>query len=125
MEKEVNELLKEKFLCQNKFTSDIEQLVLTTELNYIEAIISYCEEKNIEFESVGKLISKPLKDKLKAEATELNYLKRTSRSKLPLLNYYDILDRIHHYGSKRRIRNDETCLTLVRKTKGESHREIR
>ena len=42
MEKEVNELLKEKFLCQNGFTSDIEQLVLTTELNYIEAIISYC-----------------------------------------------------------------------------------
>ena len=53
MEKEVNELLKEKFLCQNKFTSDIEQLVLTTELNYIEALVSYCEEKNIEFESVG------------------------------------------------------------------------
>ena len=84
MEKEVNELLKEKFLDQNKFTQDVEQLVLNTELNYIEAIISYCEEKNIEFESVGKLISKPLKDKLKAEATELNYLKRTSRSKLPL-----------------------------------------
>ena len=84
MEKEVNELLKEKFLDQNKFTQDVEQLVLNTELNYIEAIISYCEEKNIEFESVGKLISKPLKDKLKAEATELNYLNRTSRSKLPL-----------------------------------------
>ena len=84
MEKEVNELLKEKFLDQNKFTQDVEQLVLSTELNYIEAIISYCEEKNIEFESVGKLISKPLKDKLNAEATELNYLKRTSRSKLPL-----------------------------------------
>lgn len=84
MEKEVNELLQEKFLCQNKFTGDIEQLVLNSDLNYIEAIISYCEEKNIEFESVGKLISKPLKDKLKAEATELNYLKRTSRSKLPI-----------------------------------------
>ena len=85
MEKEVNELIKEKFLDQNKFTTDIEQLVLTTELNYIEAIIvSYCEENNIEFESVGKLIAKPLKDKLKAEATELNYLKRTSKSKLPL-----------------------------------------
>ena len=84
MEKEVNELLQEKFLCQNKFTSDIEQLVMSSDLNYMEAIISYCEEKNIEFESVGKLISKPLKDKLKAEATELNYLKRTSRSKLPI-----------------------------------------
>ena len=84
MEKEVNELLKEKFLDQNKFTQDVEQLVLNTELNYIEAIISYCEEKNIEFESVGKLISKPLKDKLKAEATELNYLKRTFRSRSSL-----------------------------------------
>tara|TARA_B100000427_G_scaffold325302_1_gene331914 strand:- start:1372 stop:1626 length:255 start_codon:yes stop_codon:yes gene_type:complete len=84
MEKEVNQLLQEKFLCQNKFTSDIEQLVMSSDLNYMEAIISYCEEKNIEFESVGKLISKPLKDKLKAEATELNYLKRTSRSKLPI-----------------------------------------
>ena len=84
MEKEVNELIKEKFLDQNKFTTDIEQLVLTTELNYIEALVSYCEENNIEFESVGKLIAKPLKDKLKAEATELNYLKRTSKSKFPL-----------------------------------------
>ena len=84
MEKEVNDLIKEKFLDQTKFTSDVEQLVLNSELNYIEAIISYCEDNNIEFESVGKLIAKPLKDKLKAEATELNYLKRTSRSKLPL-----------------------------------------
>ena len=56
----------------------------SSDINYIDALVSYCEDKNIEFESVGKLISKPLKDKLKAEATELNYLKRTSRSKLPL-----------------------------------------
>ncbi|MAA58462.1 MAG: hypothetical protein CL855_08400 [Cryomorphaceae bacterium] len=84
MEKEVNELLKEKFLCQNKFTSDIETLVLNSELNYIEAIITYCEENNIELESVNKLISKPLKEKLKAEALDLNYLKKTTRSRLPI-----------------------------------------
>ena len=53
MEKEVNDLLKEKFLCQNKFTSDIETLVQQSELNYIEAIISYCEDNSIEF--VGTL----------------------------------------------------------------------
>ena len=84
MEKDVDVLLKEKFLCQNKFTSDIESLVQESKLNYIEAIISYCEDNNIEFESVSKLITKPLKDNLKAQATELNYLKRTSRSKLPI-----------------------------------------
>jgi len=54
MEKEVNELLKEKFLDQNKFTQDVEQLVLNTELNYIEAIISYCEEKNIDLKKKKK-----------------------------------------------------------------------
>tara|TARA_B100000902_G_scaffold399963_1_gene474025 strand:- start:1929 stop:2183 length:255 start_codon:yes stop_codon:yes gene_type:complete len=84
MEKEVNELLKEKFLCQNKFTSDIETLVQSSDLNYIEAIITYCEENNIELESVNKLISKPLKEKLKAEALDLNYLKKTTRSRLPI-----------------------------------------
>ena len=61
MEKEVNDLLKEKFLCQGKFSQDIEQLVLNSELNYIEAIVSYCEENNIELDSVSKLISKLLR----------------------------------------------------------------
>ena len=35
MEKEVNDLLKEKFLDQNKFTTDVEQLVLDTEASII------------------------------------------------------------------------------------------
>ena len=49
-----------------------------------EDIVDYCEKNAIDVESVPKLISKPLKEKLKWEATELNYLKRTSRAKLPL-----------------------------------------
>tara|TARA_B100002019_G_scaffold3306_1_gene2726 strand:+ start:1892 stop:2146 length:255 start_codon:yes stop_codon:yes gene_type:complete len=84
MDKEVNDLLKEKFLCQGKFSQDIENLVLNSELNYIEAIVSYCEENNIELDSVSKLISKPLKEKLKSEAMDLNFLKKTSKAKLPL-----------------------------------------
>ena len=44
----------------------------------------YCDENKIEVDSVSKLISKPLKEKIKAQATELNFLKRTSRAKLPL-----------------------------------------
>ena len=85
MNKDLDKALKEKFLCQTKFTKDIEDLVKTTEgLNYIDAIVSYCEENKIEIESVSKLISKPLKEKIKAEAIELNFLKRTSRARLPL-----------------------------------------
>jgi hypothetical protein len=85
MNKDLDKALKEKFLCQTKFTKDIEELVRDTQdLNYIDAIVLYCEENKIEIESVSKLISKPLKEKIKAEAIELNFLKRTSRARLPL-----------------------------------------
>ena len=85
MNKDLHKALKEKFLCQTTFTRDIEDLVKKSEdLNYIDAIVYYCEENKIEIESVSKLVSKPLKEKIKAEAIELNFLKRTSRARLPL-----------------------------------------
>ena len=85
MNKDLDKALKEKFLCQNKFTQDIEDLVKNNKsLNYIDAIVHYCDENKIEVDSVSKLISKPLKEKIKAQAMELNFLKRTSRAKLPL-----------------------------------------
>ena len=85
MNKDLDKALKEKFLCQTKFTQDIEDLVKNNDdLNYIDAIVHYCDDNKIELESVSKLISKPLKEKIKAEAIELNFLKRTSRARLPL-----------------------------------------
>ena len=42
------------------------------------------EINNIEVESVTKLISKPLKERLKWDAIRLNFMKKTSRAKLPL-----------------------------------------
>ena len=79
---EVKEILKKNFLCSEKFAMEIENLVKENEsMNYIEAICHYCESNNVEFESGGKLITKPLKEKLKWNATELNYLKRTSKAK--------------------------------------------
>ena len=81
---DINKALKEKFLCSAQFAQDIEAIVKDDNLGYIDAIVDYCEKNAIDVESVPKLISKPLKEKLKWEATELNFLKRTSRSKLPL-----------------------------------------
>ncbi len=82
--KELDEALNNKFISKEKFAEDIENLVLTTNMNYIDAIVQYCEDNEIEIESVGKLISKPLKEKIKYVATELNYMKKTSKGKLPL-----------------------------------------
>ena len=82
--KKIEEVLNKKFLSKDKFAEDIESLVLETKMSYIDAIVQYCEDNNIEVETVNKLVSKPLKEKLRWEATELNYLKKTSRGRLPL-----------------------------------------
>ena len=68
-----------------KFSQDVEKIALDNSMNYIDAIIHYCEKNEIEIESVPKLISKPLKEKLKFDAQKLNYIKKTSKAKLMLV----------------------------------------
>ena len=82
--KDIDEALNKKFISKDKFAEDIENLVLATKMNYIDAIVQYCEDNDIEIESVSKLINKPLKEKIRYVATELNYMKKTSKGKLPL-----------------------------------------
>lgn len=82
---ELKKELQKKFLCQDKFAQEIETIVQNNpDYNYINAIVEYCERNSIDLESVPKLISKPLKEKLKWDATQLNFLKKSSRAKLPL-----------------------------------------
>ena len=83
MDNELEKVLDSKFFCPTKFAQEIETLVqVNLEMNYIDAIVHFCEKNSIDLESVPKLISKPLKEKIKCEATELNFLKKTSRAKL-------------------------------------------
>lgn len=85
MGNELEKALENKFFCPSRFAQEIENLVLKDEkMSYIDAIIHFCEQNGIDLESVPKLISKPLKEKIKYEAQELNFLKRSSRAKLPL-----------------------------------------
>ena len=82
---ELDEAFNKKFLGPAKFAQEIERIVLeNNDLNYIDAIVVFCEQNSIDLETVPKLISKPLKEKLKYNAMELNFLKRSSRAKLPL-----------------------------------------
>ena len=80
----INDALEENFMTASKFSLEIENIVKEGSLNYIEAIVMYCEEKSIEIEGVNKLINKPLKEKLKFEAQKLNFIKKGSRGFLPL-----------------------------------------
>ena len=82
--KELEQAIESKFLTPQKFAIEIEKIVANDQLNYIDAILHYCESNNLEVESITKLISKPLKERLKWDATRLNFMKRTSRAKLPI-----------------------------------------
>jgi phosphopantetheine adenylyltransferase len=84
MNDKIKEEIDSKFLCPQKFAQEIESLVKECKMNYIDAIVTYCEENSIEIDTISKLVSKPLKEKLKNNATELNFLKKTTRAKLPL-----------------------------------------
>ena len=81
---ELEKAIESKFLTPQKFAMEIEKIVAEGDFNYIDAICYYCEINNLEIESVTKLVSKPLKEKLKYDAQELNFMKKTSRAKLPL-----------------------------------------
>ena len=83
MENELEKVLESKFFCPTRFAQEIETLVHSEDkMSYIDAIIHFCEKNSIDVESVPKLISKPLKEKIKYEAMELNFLKKSSRAKL-------------------------------------------
>jgi uncharacterized protein YdhG (YjbR/CyaY superfamily) len=82
MKDQVTKALEEKFLCSDKFSQRIETIVKECGVSYIDAIIQFCEENGVEVETIPKLISKPLKEKLKFEATQLNFLKKTSKAML-------------------------------------------
>ena len=81
---ELEKAIESKFLTPSKFAMEIEGIVSKEGMNYIDAICYYCEVNSLEIESVTKLVSKPLKEKLKYDAQELNFMKKTSRAKLPL-----------------------------------------
>jgi hypothetical protein len=83
LDSELEKVLVDKFFCPSRFAKEIEKLVHDNqEMNYIDAIIHFCVHNNIDLESVPKLISKPLKEKIKYDAIQLNFLKKTSRAKL-------------------------------------------
>ena len=82
--KELEKVIESKFLTPQKFAIEIEKIVAEENLNYIDAIVHYCDMNSLEIESITKLVSKPLKERLKWDAIRLNFMKKTSRAKLPL-----------------------------------------
>jgi len=74
----------EALLNNNNFVSDIETLCRTKNIEYIDAVVIWCQKNNLEVETAAYWIRKDpaMKSKIQAEAEILNILKRGAR--LPL-----------------------------------------
>lgn len=69
--------MNETFLNETTFQLKIEELV-NEGYNYIEAIIEFCEENDLEFEDVKKVMSTNLKGKVKLAAMQEGLMKQES-----------------------------------------------
>ena len=61
----------------------IEEIVRDLQITYMEAIVKYTDDVDGEIEMVAKLLNKSIKDKLEAEAYDLNMMKKRI-SRLPI-----------------------------------------
>ena len=64
----VEQLIENKFYNSRTFSEEIEKIAKRKQGHEIHGLdCFFCEKNNIDIESIPKLISKPLKEKLKAK----------------------------------------------------------
>ena len=64
------------------FSENIEKLVQSTKMTYIDAVLHYCDENKLEPESAGKMVNGKLLQNIQEEAENLHLI--TSSAKLPI-----------------------------------------
>lgn len=65
----------DQILTKKRFTKLVETKVEKTNMTYMDAIISVCEDRELDPGEIGNLIGPILKDKVEAEAIGLNLMK--------------------------------------------------
>ena len=73
----------EKYMQSSKsFSLEVEKIAKEKNITHMDAILEYCIKNEIEPDSITGLIQKPLKDKIEANARDLNFLPKMG--KLPV-----------------------------------------
>lgn len=79
---------KENYMMINWSVSEFSDLVMAKvakwEYSYLDAVLDVCEREGIDPSAASKLLSRPIIEKLRTEATDLHYIKGGSSSQLPL-----------------------------------------
>ena len=70
-------------ITPNKFAMLVEDIVRKKRISYIDAVVLYCTENQIDPSTTKSMINKGLKEKIAYEAQGLNMLKEKT-AKLPI-----------------------------------------
>ena len=78
-------LITKQFKTVTDFSIHIEKQAKQTHVSCMDFLVEYCVKRDLDIESVAVIISSSLKEKIKAEAEQLNMLKkRSSSARLPI-----------------------------------------
>jgi hypothetical protein len=69
-------------MTKQKFSHTIEKVVLDKKISYMDAICWWCEKNEMEIDVAAKLVNGVIKEKIRAEAMDLNFLEK--QAKLPI-----------------------------------------
>lgn len=75
-------VITKRFRSPNEFSIYIDEIVAKKNITYMDAVIGYCDEKEIDVDSIGSLINQKLREKIQLEAEQANMIK--PRGHLPV-----------------------------------------
>ena len=67
-----------------RFALEIEELVKSKKISYMDAVVLYCEDNDIDTGTISSLINKSLKEKIQMEAEKLNLVEKSGTATLPV-----------------------------------------
>ena len=65
-------------MTPKQFALEVEKRASKKRITHMDAVLDYCAEKEIEPDQITHLINRNLKDKIKMNAQELNFLPKTA-----------------------------------------------
>lgn len=77
-------MIEEIILTKKRFLKLVQDKVIETKMPYMDAVLKICEERDLDPIDVGNLIGPVLKEKIEAEAIDLNLIVGDGGNTLPL-----------------------------------------
>jgi len=70
--------------AKEKFSTKVLERALSTNLSFMDCVLELSEEMGLDPSAAGKLLTKPLIEKIEQEAKNLHLLKKSKTKKLPV-----------------------------------------